>query len=137
VRGTIFFRRGPFCFPADNWNDFAAILLGWWLRALLPLVGGEDDHAELLFMEGLYEVDVRAMTNHVVVLDFFDDGRSRAGLQRCPLPQEALLPLIASILSAADFVADFAGRAAVKDRALNRLNSVRAEMRAKFAGLQS
>lgn len=43
-------------YPASNWSDFGAVVLVWWLRALVELLEGSDK-AMFLFMDGPYGLE--------------------------------------------------------------------------------
>jgi len=50
-------QEGQF-YPSKNWMDFGAVILNWWIDALLHLLGSERGQ-EFLFMEGNYEIKIR------------------------------------------------------------------------------
>lgn len=127
LRATIFFRRDSLCLPADNWNDFALILLEWWLRGLLQVVRGARQDAKLEFMEGPYHVNVRGIPGGLATLEFVDEGRPHAKLP--PPGKEKLLPIVDDMIGAADFVVEFAAKSNVEGRDLDRLRHTLAEAR--------
>jgi len=43
-------------FPGAMWTDNALVILGWWAQGLTSLTQRQAPRAELLFMEGPYEV---------------------------------------------------------------------------------
>jgi hypothetical protein len=54
----IHIRIGDTVFPHETWDDFAAVILGWWLQGLDALRRCQSNCVELLFMDGPYEVRV-------------------------------------------------------------------------------
>jgi hypothetical protein len=47
------------CYPSDDWSDFGAVILGWWLVAAAHLLENRGS-TELHFMDGPYAVEVRS-----------------------------------------------------------------------------
>lgn len=45
-------------FPSRGWNDFAVVVLGWWVAAVLRLLDGESTRETVHFMDGPYAVEV-------------------------------------------------------------------------------
>jgi hypothetical protein len=129
LRGTIFFRKGSIEFPTNDWDDFVVVLLEWWLRALMPIVRGEEASAELLFMEGPYQVNVEAISPTMIVLQFLD--RSSSEFMESDQAQQTLSDLIHQICDASDIVIDRAKGIDLQNRDLDRLHTTLAEMRAQ------
>ena len=50
-------------FPMPGWNDFAVVILGWWVAALLRLMHGETESETVNFMDGPYAVEVGNLRN--------------------------------------------------------------------------
>lgn len=64
VTGSVCLRCGDSYFPEKTWDDFVAVVLGWWLEAAIDLGGLECGSREICFMDGpfcaelaLYGVD--------------------------------------------------------------------------------
>ncbi len=45
-------------YPSEDWTDFGAVILNWWILALIHLLG-RGRCQKFLFMDGPYEVEVR------------------------------------------------------------------------------
>lgn len=45
-------------YPSEDWKDFGAVILNWWMETMLHLLGS-GRCKEFLFMDGPYEVKVR------------------------------------------------------------------------------
>jgi hypothetical protein len=45
-------------YPSEDWNDFGAVILNWWIGTMLHLLSS-GRCKEFLFMDGPYEVKVR------------------------------------------------------------------------------
>jgi len=50
-------------FPAQHWNDFVVVLLGWWTNALLRLLRDSSIKETVSFMEGPYAVEVTRISS--------------------------------------------------------------------------
>lgn len=77
VTGQLYFRTDASTFPDDVWNDFALVLLGWWVEALIPLLQGQRCEAELLFMDGPFLVRVERDEAGDCSMEFVDRARDR------------------------------------------------------------
>jgi hypothetical protein len=51
ITGNIYLRVGNDYFPEIHWNDFAEIIITWWMEGLEKLLNGENKQ-EFLFMDG-------------------------------------------------------------------------------------
>lgn len=58
ITGAISASLGARWFPDESWNDFAVVILGWWIDALLTLLDRKSGKVEWLFMDGPYRIDV-------------------------------------------------------------------------------
>jgi hypothetical protein len=56
--GNIWLELDSYYFPANGWNDFVVVVLGWWANALLRLIRGISTRETVHFMEGPYVVEV-------------------------------------------------------------------------------
>jgi hypothetical protein len=130
VRGTIFFQQGSIDFPTNDWSDFVVVVLEWWLRALMPIIRGEEATAELFFMEGPYQVNVGALSSTMIVMHFFD--RSRPEFFASGQTQQSLSDFIHNICDASDAVVNWVKRIDLKNRDLDRLHTTLSEMRAQI-----
>lgn len=45
-------------FPMVGWTDFVVVLLGWWSRAILRLLGNNSGTERVNFMDGPYAVEL-------------------------------------------------------------------------------
>jgi len=81
ITGVIHLDFGGVCFPEQGWDDFAVVICGWWLEALIALYREESAVAECHFMDGPYVFEVspgeRARWNIVCAQDdtLFGDGK--------------------------------------------------------------
>ncbi|MFN8040374.1 MAG: hypothetical protein U0Q07_14275 [Acidimicrobiales bacterium] len=62
ITAAIWLEAGEERFPETGWNDFAVVILGWWLAELraLPARKSPRATARLEFMDGPFEVEIRA-----------------------------------------------------------------------------
>lgn len=123
IHGTIFLKRGAENFPTYGWNDFVTVILEWWLRALLPLFLGEAKHAELLFMEGPYKVDIDIVGPGIVAVKFVDRGRSQLEKLHSSTSNEDLLTFIEVICNACDLILKQCRTLDIQNVAIDRLNN--------------
>jgi hypothetical protein len=56
--GNIWLDVGGCKFPAEGWNDFVVVVLGWWANALLRLLRSDSANETVNFMDGPYTVEV-------------------------------------------------------------------------------
>ena len=56
--GCIWFKFGEVSFPAEEWNDFVVVVLGWWTGALVRLLTVRHGKEVLDFMDGPYAIEV-------------------------------------------------------------------------------
>lgn len=54
----IWFEEGGESYPEEGWLDFGAVILLWWVSAILRLFGGSREE-DLVFMDGPFRVRVR------------------------------------------------------------------------------
>lgn len=53
ITGIIFLQLGERAFPEERWNDFAAVILSWWLAAI------KNHENEFSFMDGPFSFKVK------------------------------------------------------------------------------
>jgi hypothetical protein len=58
MTGVIYFQFGEKTFPEPDWNDFVIVVLCWWLEAVIQMVDGVKENAELWFMDGPFYVRI-------------------------------------------------------------------------------
>ena len=58
ITGKIYFQFGEKTFPESDWNDFVVVMLCWWLKAVIQMIDGIKENAELLFMDGPFSVRI-------------------------------------------------------------------------------
>jgi hypothetical protein len=54
----IYIRCGECAFPNESWDDFAVVILGWWMEQVRDLHRCQIETAVLLFMDGPYRVHI-------------------------------------------------------------------------------
>jgi hypothetical protein len=99
VYGEVFLQIDELSFPHPRWSDFVVVVLTWWCRTLLRLLGGERGPIEVRFMEGPYLAELGPLEGSCLSLMLVE-----AGLRRriCRQADVEIGPLIESVLSAAD-----------------------------------
>ena len=58
VTAGIWLVTGDTEFPMVGWSDFAVVILGWWMAALLRLLRNESRTERVHFMDGPYAVEI-------------------------------------------------------------------------------
>lgn len=96
------------CFPETEWRDFVVVLGEWWAKAMYDL--GEHGEAVLTFMDGPFEVMLRASDDGLVVAEFL--SRTSTGTtseKTLALPHDDLVATFAGgFAAAADMLKDAA-----------------------------
>ena len=130
--GIVSFKIGSKYFPTSDWHDFVTVLVEWWLRALIPLIRGKKTHAELLFMEGPYQVDVDLASPETVGLRFVDRGREDFGKNNYENVTVKVFPLIENLLRASDIVISASRELRCRGRDLDGLELTVRDVRKKL-----
>jgi hypothetical protein len=52
-------KLGEIWFPHECWDDFALVILDWWIQRVVGLCRGDTTSAKLDFMDGPFEIDVQ------------------------------------------------------------------------------
>ena len=73
VMGPIYCQYGPKFFPEPLWDDFAIVILSWWIEAALRLLEQESDYEELLFMDGPFEMSIEREKNFEYLMTWCDE----------------------------------------------------------------
>ncbi|WP_363798249.1 hypothetical protein ABU614_00635 [Lysobacter firmicutimachus] len=58
ARGRLHISLGGADFQSSDWSDFVVVVLGWWLRAVYNLTGGDRKREIVNFMDGPYSVEI-------------------------------------------------------------------------------
>ena len=66
IIGKIYFQIGDFFFPEEGWDDFAVVILSWWLHAFK----NSETVFSMLFMDGPFEVNVVRSEGKTLELTF-------------------------------------------------------------------
>lgn len=80
--GTVFanifldFKKSEF-YPQKEWNDFAAVILGWWAREIIDYMNEKVDPAEFCFMDGSYLFSITHEFNSDVLRCYHDPYSSK------------------------------------------------------------
>src|SRR4051812_9027693 len=69
IVSKIYLRIGAEAFPSEEWDDFTAVLLGWWIEEIMKLATGKRRNAVLLFMDGPFEVHLHPTSDNPSLLD--------------------------------------------------------------------
>lgn len=56
ITGEIYFEDNNNFFPEKGWNDFPAIILGWWINSYLNFIRENLKTFEFCFMDGPFKV---------------------------------------------------------------------------------
>jgi len=75
ITAVLYFDFNGFCFPAERWNDFAVVIIGWWLGALEKLARGAEREVILQFMDGPYWITLACEEGDAVLLRCTEDRR--------------------------------------------------------------
>jgi hypothetical protein len=77
VMGNIWLVADDYIFPEAHWSDFAEIITGWWIIALIDLYrsNGKWHEKILLFMDGPCEITLR--NGPITSIHFVHDGIER------------------------------------------------------------
>jgi len=59
----IYIKVDSYCYPNATWDDFAVRVLCWWLEDIIQLEIGSISRAELLFMDGPYQVHLEPIAH--------------------------------------------------------------------------
>jgi len=85
----IWWTFGRTAYPEEGWLDFGAVILGWWIVALMKLLAGEP-RVELLFMDGPFALSVQRQPNGKEVLVTTKDGEASGIYRYSDLAQAVL-----------------------------------------------
>lgn len=81
ITGIVFFDFGVFQFPEREWNDAVVVIVDWWLTALISLVEGRTEEAELRFMEGPFWLSVRREADGACQIQCIDGSHAQVQFQ--------------------------------------------------------
>ncbi|WP_165895065.1 hypothetical protein [Tepidibacillus fermentans] len=74
VIGEIYFKIGDFYFPAEGWDDFVVVILGWWQKDIMNIRNDRIGTVyELDFMDGPWFVKGNKISEHTIELEFVRD----------------------------------------------------------------
>ena len=73
VIGPIYCQYGSKFFPEAFWDDFAIVILSWWIEAALRLLEHESDYEELYFMDGPFEISIELGKNSEYLMTWIDE----------------------------------------------------------------
>ena len=77
VTGIIFLEDSGVCFPDNEWNDFAVVVLTWWINSVKELEKKEGKELELRFMDGPYYANIKVGANDQASVRFIQKGKSQ------------------------------------------------------------
>lgn len=69
ITGEIYFSANDRFFPEENWSDFVATILGWWINSYAN-AKSNGQPLELCFMDGPYSILGNLIDNNVYKLVF-------------------------------------------------------------------
>lgn len=76
ITGIIYYDFGDYQFPEIGWNDFVAVILGWWLESVLRLAKGLTKNEDLKFMDGPLQLRLTSKDNTFCTVECIDSKRS-------------------------------------------------------------
>ena len=79
ITGGIWFTVGSKPFPAKGWNDFPAVVLGWWLEAL-RLRHLKKKACDLTFMDGPFSLKISTLDSANVAAEPYRNLSALTGL---------------------------------------------------------
>lgn len=62
---------GEYQFPSEDWNDFASVILDWWIREVNSAINNREHSNEsfkLLFMDGPFYIKCMFISNDLISL---------------------------------------------------------------------
>ncbi len=68
ITGDIYFQADANFFPAENYNDFPAIILSWWIKEIYRLCYSNE--CELLFMDDPYLIEVEKIDSDLLRMKY-------------------------------------------------------------------
>ena len=74
VVGRIWLEIDGDWFPESGWDDFPVVILGWWLKAVKPLIANQAAKCECLFMDGPYKFEITAREPTSWIVTCIKDG---------------------------------------------------------------
>ena len=58
MTGRLYIRWDRGSFPDEQWSDFPAVILTWWIEGITELVTGRRTYFECLFMDGPFAFEL-------------------------------------------------------------------------------
>lgn len=107
LTGGFYVRINGEAFPEAGWNDFASTVLGWWCEAILRILDGTSDGAELYFMDGPFSMTFQQPNVDGNVFLELREG-SRRSVQR--VAEIAIAVLRDEVLAASRTVLEYCSR---------------------------
>jgi hypothetical protein len=79
---------GEVWFPEKSWDDFAVVILGWWLEELRTLERTDNGRASLLFMDGPFEVRIFRVKGDLLTIECINRSTRKAVVRsQCSLAE--------------------------------------------------
>jgi len=100
ITGVIYFQFGEKAFPAPEWNDFVVVMLCWWLEAVVQVVDGIKEMAELWFMDGPFYVRIFTKGREGWYLECIHSRKNNEVVEYSTLVEP--MNMLKSLLSVAD-----------------------------------
>lgn len=79
ITGVLYFDFSGFHFPSEQWNDFAVVIITWWLSAIQKLERDIEREVVLRFMDGPYYLRLAREDDATALLRCIED-RGPAGM---------------------------------------------------------
>jgi len=117
LTGIVFFRCGGYSFPDDRWDDFAAIVLTWWLTNLLEFRQRRSEECDLHFMDGPFSASLNDLGSGRCKIRFENNATG----QICAEFVIAFLDVYRAVVDAADALLRFCEEMEWKDSDLQGL----------------
>ncbi len=72
ITSIIYFQHENFFFPEKDWSDFVVVILYWWNKNINYL---NENGSELEFMDGDFSIKIEHLSNKMIRMYFFDNGK--------------------------------------------------------------
>lgn len=120
-------------FPAQGWDDFVVVILGWWASALVRLLRGLSQREMVDFMDGPFTVEAEIRSETLLL--WGREGARREAV-RCTAEGPAL-PFVSAVLAESERVLLACRESGWWSRDADALERATAELRAETSQLVS
>jgi len=88
---TIYAHCGAFVYPAENWNDYGAVMLGLWLGEMAGILTGATETAIFAFLDGPQPLSARVVSSGMLLVTSTEGPRFECTTPARELGMEILL----------------------------------------------